>query len=408
MTSPTTCSQDHSRLPYRGGVVVGCAVCRDAGLGPSDHTVRGRGWRCKSCGWTMLAPELWSRHELSEAHRQSELALGRRLSLQSDLDSLTRQVHDAHLERRRIQSLTKEELERRESEARAEINSRLRERRAELSEVESELRRRRDQVAQLEEKAKVLKPDESRESILEAAHAEVRAIREQTEKNAEEIKRRAEEYQLSEYDTRVRSKTAELDKLVKMIVKAKDDYAKELDWQAIKREDRALWNMAPVEVKEWFGYVRDLEKRTDYGIAVLLVRQESEKRIADLLSVSLSRVRDIRAGDGVEGSVLEFVRDLMGPPPEGWTPPNEGPTPPKESVRASNTSSAPGPAKPKADDSLVRAAGFRLYDEMKSVRTVSEATGRSVGWAAKLRKEWEAVRATRQTPFRPNSGSSNQ
>jgi vacuolar-type H+-ATPase subunit H len=389
MTIPGPCPKgrrDHSELPFVRGVVVGCLTCRNAGLPPQAFSVRGRGWRCKKCGEARLAPEAWRHHELSEAHRAAERSLARKAALDRDLIESERRLAAVRAELDQVEGLTPSEIARRTAQTRTELMERTREIRDEQGIAQRELNATREKLRAVEaefERRQGGLASLPPAKLVEKARDEARAIREQAEENAKEIVREAKESALGRYDSDIEAKKRELRELAEKIDKMYEAYEDEQKRIATKREDKALWNMAPAEVKEWFSFIRDTEARTDYAIAVLIVRQEKDKRIAEVMSVPVSRVRDVRAGDGDFKSRLEEVREQMGAPPDGWSPPIDYAIP---------TAARPGlPApKPKADDSAIRATAFRRFEDGAHVRDVHRETGKSLGWCSKVYNDWKS------------------
>ena len=389
MTIPGPCpkgGKDHSELPFVRGVVVGCLTCRNAGLLPRVYSVPGRGWRCKKCGEARLAPKAWTHHELAEAHRAAERSLARKAALDRDLIESERRLAAVRAELGQVEGLTPTEIARRTAQARAELAERTREDREEQWTAHRELNATREKLraaeAELEKRQSELEGLPPAE-LVEKARDEARAIREQAEENAKEIVREAKENALGRYDSDIEAKKRELRELAEKIDKMDEAYEDEQKRIATKREDKALWNMAPSEVKEWFSFIRDTEARTDYAIAVLIVRQEKDKRIAEVMSVPVSRIRDIRAGDGDFRSRLEEVREQMGAPPDGGSPLIDHAIP---------TAARPGlPApKPRTVDSAIRATAFRRFEDGAHVRDVHRETGKSLGWCSKVYNDWKS------------------
>ena len=389
MTIPGPCpkgGRDHSELPFVRGVTVGCLTCRNAGLSPYDYTLRGRGWRCRACGESRIAPETWAHHERTEGHQAADRSLALKAALDRDLIETERRLAAARAELGQLGPLTPGEITRRTVQAQAEIAAQTRELREEQQEVRRELgdasRELRRVEAQLEKRngdLAALPPAEE----LEKARADARAIREQAEKDAEETKREAKENALARYDSDIEAKKKEIGELDEEIEKMRKAYEDEQKHIATKRIDKALWNLAPTEIKEWFGFFRDSEARIEYAIAVLIVRQEKDQRIAEVMSVPVSRVRGVRAGDGDPDSPLEYVRGQMGAPPDGWSPAIDSAIPPTARL-------ALPPPKPKADDSAIRATAFRRFEDGAHVRDVHRETGKSLGWCSKVYNDWKS------------------
>lgn len=386
MNETQACSRDHSRLPYRGRVVIECPRCRDAGLSPVDYTVRGRGWWCKSCGWKLLTEKSWIQHYFSSSHQQARRTLEYRESLGRELAENERRLSAVRAELAQLIPLTPSDIAHRTDQVREEVAARLREIREEQWEAQRELNATR-------EKLRVVKADlESRQSdlaglppteLVEKARDEARGIREEAERNAKEIVRAARANALEDYNEDLERKKREIHEIDERIEKAEAAWKDEQLQIATRRQDKVLWNLAPAEIKEWFDFLDDLEARTNHAIAVLIVRQEKDKRIAEVMSVPVTRVRDVRAGDGVYGSPLEYVRRQMGAPPDGWSPLID---------TAIDTTARPAlpPPRKSSEGQAVRETALRRFEENAGVRDVARETGMSVGWASKLRKEWLA------------------
>ena len=127
------------------------------------------------------------------------------------------------------------------------------------------------------------------------------------------------------------------------------------------------------------------------AIAVMLHRGFSVRVIGDALHVPSQRVQRVQAGEGVTRPVrspIETVRFLMGPPPDGYVRPLEAASPSPSSARSSSKSLSP-----RDPDSVVRATALRRFGEGAGVRDVARETGKSVGWASKVFREWKNRRA---------------
>ncbi len=389
MTIPGPCpkgGKDHSELPFVRGVVVGCLTCRNAGLLPGVYSVSGRGWRCKKCGEARLAPEAWTHHELSEAHRAAERSLARKAALDRDLIESERRLAAVQAELGQVEGLTPTEIVRRTAQTRTELMERTRGIREEQWMAQRELNATREKLRAVEAELEKRQGDLAGlppAELVEKARDEARAIREQAEANAKEIVREATQNALDRYDSDIEAKKRELRELAEKTDKMDEAYEDEQVQIALKREDKVLWKMAPAEVKEWFSFIRDTEARTDYAIAVLIVRQEKDKRIAEVMSVPVSRIRDIRAGDGDFKSRLEEIREQMGAPPDGWSPLTDF------AIPTTARPALPSP-KPKADASAIRATVFRRFEDGAHVRDVHRETGKSLGWCSKVYNDWKS------------------
>ncbi len=366
--------------------MIECPRCRDVGLGPADYTVRGRGWWCKLCGWKLLTEKSWIQHYFSSSHQQARRTLEYRESLGRELAESERRLSAVRAELAQLIPLTPGDIARRTNQVREEVEVRLLEVREEQWVALRELNATR-------EKLRVVKADlESRESdlaglppaeLVERARDEARGVREEAERNAKEIVRAAQENALDDYNEDLERKKREIREIDERIEKAEAAWKDEQLQIATRRQDRILWNLSPAEIKEWFDFLEDLEARTNHAIAVLIVRQEKDKRIAEVMSVPVTRVRGVRAGDGAYGSPLEYVRRQMGAPPDGWSPLID------YAIDTTARSALPPPRK-SSEGQAIRETALRRFEENAGVRDVARETGMSVGWASKLRKEWLA------------------
>ena len=271
---------------------MGCITCRDAGLGPYDYSVRGRGWRCKTCGWTLLEPELWSRHVHSSNHEEAELVLRRRTSLQAALESLTQQVSEAHVERQRIRTLTKEELDQRESEARAQIAIRTRDVRAGLDAARSELERIRGQVEGERAKLRGIQAKAKEVSGFIDAEAKARAAGRETARKRAEAERAQRE--------RVERRNAEIDR--RLLAGEGPRYISEsvgfVTEGQVRGRQAALAKMKVHRGKPW------AEAALDKEILRLTLAGVRREAVAEQLDVGENRIARIRRQEGLKGKRL--------------------------------------------------------------------------------------------------------
>ncbi len=301
MTEPAACDRDHSRLPYIGGIVIGCTTCRDAGLGPADYSVHGRGWRCRSCGWTMIAPETWGRHVRSSSHQESAHALDRRASLRAELSSLMRDVENARMERRQVRALTCEELDRREAEANDQIVTRTQKARAELAEAQAALFHARADLAQERAKLNEIRARAKEVSGFVDAEAKARAATEAEKRKAEDAeraKREAEERRTAEVDRRLLS--GEDPKGIAYSVGFTSE-------AKVHARQIALAKMNDHRGKPW------AEAALDREIARMAGEGVQRDEIKRLLGVGAGRIRRVRRGLGLG---TERVGSGTGPGPE--------------------------------------------------------------------------------------------
>ncbi len=279
---------DHSRLPYVGGIVVGCMTCRDAGFGPVDHSVRGRGWRCKSCGWAQIAPERWEDHLRSDNHVQAVDALNRRAALQSQLSSLTREVEIARTERQKVRALTAEELTRREAEANTEILARTQAARSELAEARGTLSRVRAEIAQERAVLEAVRAKAKEVSGFADAEAKTRAAAEEERRKTEEAGREEKE--------KAERRAAEIDRRLLAGEAPKEiHYSADLTEAQVRHRQLALAKMKENRGRPW------AEKAIDGEIVRLLEAGVRRDEIKSLLKVGASRIRRVervRSGTG--------------------------------------------------------------------------------------------------------------
>ena len=156
-----------------------------------------------------------------------------------------------------------------------------------------------------------------------------------------------------------------------------------------------LWEKSPTEIVAHFGYLEDAEDQYDHAIAVLIHRGEDPSWISRVLHVGTARVEKVLRGDGVDNSILQFVRSQMGPRPDHWAAPQAA----EASARATAAINAEGkhPPTPQERDS-VRSVVFLRLGEGASVRKISQEIGKSVGYVQKLRAEWSAQAGTQTGP----------
>ena len=233
--------------------------------------------------------------------------------------------------------------------------------------------------------------DRDARNIISEAQDEAHRIRKKAEEDAEETHAEAVARSVNAWDRKIHDKEQEFKEWEEKVEAAHEAYEDELFAISLRRKDRVLWSYSPEEIKAHLSDIQDLDRRIDTAIAVMLHRGFSVRVIGDALHVPSQRVQRVQAGEGVTRPVrspIETVRFLMGPPPDGYVRPLEAASPSPSSARSSSKSLSP-----RDPDSVVRATALRRFGEGAGVRDVARETGKSVGWASKVFREWKNRRA---------------
>ncbi len=235
-----------------------------------------------------MAPELWDRHMLSASHREAELALSRRASLQSEVASLMRQVSEAHAERSRIHALTEDELNRREADARAQIDARMRSLRSDLERARSERDRAHAELAQERAMLEAVRAKAKEVSGFADAEAKARAAAEEERRKTEEAGREEKE--------KAERRAAEIDRRLLAGEAPKEiHHSADLTEAQVRHRQLALAKMKENRGRPW------AEEAIDGEIVRLLEAGVRRDEIKSLLKVGASRIRRVervRSGTG--------------------------------------------------------------------------------------------------------------